>query len=179
MPLTKDEADRLIGAIRGVMDPAGVKAHYIDPAVKSLRPAVDAHDRQMAAALPLGMDFEKLYQAIKARFIDDARIDPVLLQILTQRPKLEIEVEPRTIALDGASLKGRVGRLLAAGWFDNGRRTGAVRSELTRTGPDPGGGGNLAAILAELVRDGFLVREGEGWKRAAGVEILERTIAAT
>jgi hypothetical protein len=60
---------------------------------------------------------ERLYQEFKARLIDDARIDPILLHLLTIRPEIVGEVEPRTVTLDGTSVKGRVARLMAQGWF--------------------------------------------------------------
>lgn len=120
---------------------------------------------------------ERMYHAFKNRLIDDARIDPILLQLLTTRPELVVEVEPRIVTLDAATLKGRVARLLAAGWFTNGARaTSAVRKELARTGSDPGGGGTLGTVLGDYVKDGFLVREGEMYALAPGVKITEKEL---
>lgn len=119
---------------------------------------------------------ERMYHAFKNRLIDDARIDPILLKLLTTRPELEVEVEPRVVTLDGSTLKGRVARLMAANWFQTTRATAAVRKELARTGSDPGGGGTLGSVLAEYVRDGFLVREGEMYVQAPGVKITEKEL---
>lgn len=123
-------------------------------------------------------EFERLYLRIKNRLIDDARIDPILLQLLTQRPELIIDVEPRIVSLDGSSLRGRVARLLGAGWFASARATSTVRKELARTGADPGGGGTLSDVLGAYVRDGFLVREGEGYQAAPNVKVTEREVIA-
>ena len=120
---------------------------------------------------------EKLYQAFKARLIDEAQYDPVLLQLLTVRPELVVGYERKTFALEGSGLKARAARLLAAGWFDERRERVEVRRELARIGADPGGGGGLTTALSELLRDGFLVREGDGWQRAPGIKVSEREIA--
>jgi hypothetical protein len=121
-------------------------------------------------------DLEKLYQAFKARLIDECRIDPILLQLLTQRPELVVEVEPRVVTLDGSSLKGRVAQLIAQGWLAEKRTTSGIRHELVRTGPDPGGGGRLSETLNGLLGDGFLVRAGDGWLQAPGIKITERQL---
>jgi hypothetical protein len=95
---------------------------------------------------------------------------------MTVRPEIVVEVEPRIVTLDGSTQKGRIARLIAAGWFKEPRKVGTVRTELARTGPDPGGGGTLGDNLAALQRDGFLVLEGGGYAAAPGVKITDRTL---
>lgn len=147
----------------------------------------DPRHVQVVATVDEGGDYgiaperlERLFVYIKNRIIDECRIDPILLQLLTARPELVVEVEPRIVTLDASNLKGRVARLMAAGWFSTQRATSAVRRELARTGADPGGGGSLSDVLNNYVKDGFLVREGEGqFVFAPGVKVTEREIKAT
>jgi len=122
------------------------------------------------------LDSEALYQMFRARFIDEARTDPVLLKLLVAQNEIVVEFEPSVIELDGSTMKGRVARLIAAGWFSTTRTTGGVRKELARTGADPGGGGTLSDNLSALLRDGFLVRDGDGWLQAAGVKVTQRAL---
>lgn len=116
---------------------------------------------------------EALYQAIRARILED---EPILLKVLTTHPELVVEVTPRVMTVEGDSMKGRVTRLMAKGWFDQARETGDVRKELARTGTDPGGGGTLGIMLNRFVSDGFFVREGAAFVLAPGVKVSEREL---
>jgi len=119
---------------------------------------------------------EALYQAIKARLLED---DPILLKAIAFRPELLVEVTPRVLTVEGESMKGRVVRLMVKGWFDQVRETGDVRKELARTGTDPGGGGTLGIMLNRFVVDGFFVREGGGFVLAPGVKVSERELSVS
>lgn len=184
--MRKQEAEVLIDAIKKMLEPEAK-----GEARRSLDVIATAGGKATTEAIiPIASgngptrfslnadEFERLYLRIKNRFIDDARIDPILLQLLTTRPELVVEVEPRIVTLDTGNLKGRVARLLANGFFSSSRATSAVRKELARTGADPGGGGSLSDVLGGYVRDGFLVREGDGYLLAPGVKVTERTVTA-
>lgn len=123
-------------------------------------------------------ELEQLYRQFKNRLIEECAIDPTLLHLLTTRPELVVEVERKELTLDGSTLRGRVARLIAGGWFDETRATAATRKELARTGSDPSGNNNLATALSQYRIDGFLVSEGDGWKRAPGIKVTETTIAS-
>lgn len=120
---------------------------------------------------------EKLYQLFKSRFIDDAKTDPVLLHLMTTRPEIVVELQPRVVTLDNVGARGRTARLVAAGWFKKSRTGSAVRSELKRTGTDPGT--PIYEVLNGFVRDGFLVRDGDGYVEAPNVKVTERTVERT
>jgi len=175
MPLTKPEADRLIDAVKSLVAPplSGKESHnnaiVIDP--KGDPPAGRGGKLSID-----GDQLEAIYRELKNRLIDDLRTDPILLQLVAQRPEIILEIEPQVVTLDVKTLKGRCARLIAAGWFATARATSAVRRELARTGADPGGGGNLAQTLNDLVRDGFLTREGEGLLAAPGMKVSEKEI---
>ena len=116
---------------------------------------------------------ETLYKAIRARILED---EPILLKALTTHPEIVVEVTPKVVTVEGDSMKGRVTRLMAKGWFDQARETGDVRKELARTGTDPGGGGTLGIMLNRFVADGFFVREGGGFVLAPGVKVSEKEL---
>jgi hypothetical protein len=121
---------------------------------------------------------EKVFQQFKNRMIDELRIDPIFLELLAARPEIELVIQPRRVSLDASTTRGRVARLVAAGWFASTRATGGVRKELARTGPDPGGGGTLSDILAAFVKDGLLVRDGDGYQAAPGIKVMEKYLEA-
>lgn len=174
--MKRHEAEKLIETIRSFVDDGRPPTVDGKPA-KATGEVPPAEPPRPGGKLSIDTDqLEAIYQQIKRRLIDDCRIDPILLQLVTQRPEMVVEVEPRIVQVDGATMKGRVARLLAAGWFKEGRTTYAVRMELSRTGNDPGGGGSLAGKLGELREEGFLVRDGEGWLAAPGLKVTERTI---
>lgn len=132
-----------------------------------------------AASTSGGQDFEALYARIKRRLIDEARVDPVLLHLLTKgSPEMVVHIEPRIEEVTATTLRGRVARLMAAGWFAGARATSAVRKELARTGTDPGGGGTLGDVLSKYVVDGFLTRDGDGYLLAPGVKVTEHRLEA-
>ena len=170
--MKRDEFDAIVDTMRRFVE-GGEKAQR---AVEKLAPAA----KEPALVGVVGglnpEQVERLYQMFKARFIDEARLDPILLQLMTVRPEIVVEVEPRIVTLEGSTQKGRIARLIAAGWFKEPRKVGTVRQELARTGPDPGGGGTLGDNLAALQRDGFLVFEGGGYAAAPGVKITDRTL---
>lgn len=131
------------------------------------------------ALIPTSGDaFERLYRALKSRLIEDLKVDPILLKLLSVQPEIVVEVEPRVVLLEANTLKGRVARLMAAGWFGTARATGACRQELKRTGADPGGWGNLSDILGDYVKQGFLVRDGSDYLIAPGAKVSEKTLEA-
>jgi hypothetical protein len=198
--VNKHEADRLIAVIRELAeeDIAPLKLTAPPAAPKNGRivldpkPAAPVSDKALAADIAGGHSIlghyppasitaeqmEKMYQQFKARLLDELPTDPVALQLLTTRPEIVLEIEPRVVTLNGGMLKGRVARLIASGWFASVRATSACRRELARTGADPGGGGNLSAMLSELKREGFLVESGGSWVAAPNIKITERTIEA-
>lgn len=184
--MTKEEGKAIAGAINGALGIA------LEKLVKGQAPA--GPNGAEARAMPLGqkiegpgteygsvgdrMDFEALYQKIKRRLIDECRVDPILLTLLTTSNAIEVQVEPRVESITASTLRGRVARLMASGFFKETRVTFAVRKELTRTGADPGGGGALAGHLSTFVADGFLVRDGDGFQMAPGVKVTENILEA-
>lgn len=126
-----------------------------------------------ARPLTEGLDIEALYQTIRDRLMQEA---PALIRVLATKPEIEVAVERKVLTIEGDSLKGRLARMIANGFFDEGRTQGAARSELKRTGSDVNQG-NLWKTLAALQSDGFVTKEGGDTYRAVPgmkVNVVER-----
>lgn len=122
--------------------------------------------------------FEALYQKFKRRLLDECRVDPVLLHLLTKAaPEMVIEIEPRRIELEGSTLKGRIARLAAGGFFKAPKSQADTNRELARTG-SLAHTGRLSEAFTALVQDGFLTREDDGFQIAPGATVTEKTIEA-
>jgi hypothetical protein len=148
MAITKDEARLIISAIDGALGkvlerisggnvavpPVTGKA---DARLSAMTPPVTGpgadYSKATGGAVPVGDDFEKLYQQIKRRLIDECRVDPILLQLLTSSaPELRIDIEPRVLELAESSLRGRIALLVASGFFDGPRTQADTIRELQR-----------------------------------------------
>lgn len=181
--MNRHEGDRLIKVIQELMAEEGA-ASVRGGKTRPERPAPPARDQEKdhheIGQLPkLEADFlERIFLEFKNRMIDELRLDPVLVQLITQQKEIEIIIEPRIVQMDGGTLRGRVARLVGQGWANEPRATSAFRTELTRTGNDPGGGGSLSTVLGEFVRDGFLVRAGDRWQKAPDLKVTEKVIEA-
>lgn len=139
-----------------------------EPTVTPANSANMKHD----FSTPLNGDEESLYQRFKARLM---RESPGLIQLLAERPEIEVEVERQVLKMDGSSLPGRCAKLVAGKFFDTPRTHSAVRKELERTGPQINFG-NLTRELKNLVARGFLTDEADGYRAVAGmkVNVVER-----
>lgn len=118
------------------------------------------------------LDMDAIYAEVRRRAV----ADPILLRVIAEQPEIEVAVERKTIQIDGSSLKGRLAKLIADGFFAEGVVQGTVRGQLKRTGPDVNQG-NLWKALAALVADGFLTLEtGKSYRAVEGmkVNIVER-----
>lgn len=112
-------------------------------------------------------DNETLYQVFKGRLMDEA---PAVLQILTARPEIEVTVQRHVIRVDGDSLRGRIGRLIADGYFDQARTSADVGAELLKRGRTTSNielGNELKALTAL----GFFTRENKWISLVPGMQV--------
>ena len=179
--MKRHEAEKLIDCIQSLVDMPVVGGkrkddRSVDDPPVAPRPDSSERPPDTGVLVLEDVDFEKLYQRIKARFIEEAKIDPVLLHLIAAQPQVVVEVEPRVVEINASSLKGRLARMMAQGFFKEMVSSGEIRRELMRTGSAPGG--TLARELTGLVNDGFITREGEGFRLAPGVKASERELVA-
>lgn len=123
---------------------------------------------QSGVSVSLASEEESLYQTFKARLASEA---PAILKLLVEKPELTVEVTRVELTADGSTLRGRIARLIASGWFDDGKTQGATRSELQRTGPGTNSG-NISTAFSAFVKDGFLTAEaGNVYRSVRGMKI--------
>lgn len=179
--VTKAEAEKLIETIRSLVA-APIAGQSLAPKLGGSPKAETIEVRAVSDEPPSNVELklnadqiDKLYRIFKARFIDEAQIDPVLVNLMMTRPEIIVDVARRMMNLDGTTLKGRIARLIAGGFFAEPKTQGATRSELKRTGTDVNSG-NLSTAFSDFVKDGFFERVGESFQAAAGVKITEKTL---
>lgn len=203
--MKSDEADKLIATIRSLMEePGEKKGRTTDDAGGILgrvsRPMVvgKKHSQlpgepvQVGGELPESKPFEpidgatgggilsaanleKIYRMFKDRLLAELPIDPILLHLMAVRPEILLEVERRIVKLDTGSLRGRVANVIASGFLDIARKPKAIQSEMERVGASVNNG-NMVRAIGDLVADGLLTREEDGYKKAPGVKVTKTTI---
>lgn len=114
---------------------------------------------------------ENLYQAFKARLIEELPGDARLMQVVLSRPELQVMVKREVVTVDGGSGDGWIGRLIAEGFFDEVKTGYSVFVELQRRGV------KLAKPSAynwcdQMTRRGFLTKEGnQGYRAVPGMKV--------
>lgn len=109
---------------------------------------------------------DDLYQAIKARLIADA---PALLRIVLSKPEIEVTVKRPVLDFDPESLKGRIVKLMAQGFFaGENKSNNMIRTALKRIGPDANTA-NIGRSMDDFVKLGLFTDEGSGYRIVEGV----------
>lgn len=127
------------------------------------------------------------YDGLLRRLRADLLKEPAVLRLLTEKPSLTVEVRRPTIEANGDTLKGRIARLLADGFFEDARLQSEVIAAMARTGYDADDR-NTTKELNGLALLGFLTiedatdsrgRARRGFKAVEGmlVNVLETTEA--
>jgi hypothetical protein len=111
-----------------------------------------------APALREGDPAEEMYQLFKARLLAEA---PAILRVLTTAPEIDVEVQRDVIRVDGRSLRGRIARLIAEGYFDAARTSASVLEELLKRGASRPSNIELGNEMKALCDMGFFVRENK------------------
>jgi hypothetical protein len=141
---------------------AANKPGALPPAVFSSQPRVESHSVPITPS-----DMDTIYIEVRRR----AMFDTGILQILSDKPEINVKITKVKIEIDGTTLKGRIARLLADGFYDDGQTNSATRTELKRLGPDANNA-NIGRTLADLQRDGFLTLEaGDRFKAVPGMKV--------
>jgi hypothetical protein len=104
---------------------------------------------------------ESLYQAFKARLIKELPGDARLMQVVLSRPELKVLVKREVLEVNGDTLRGRIARLLADGFFDDAKAPGATIQELLKRGASADVKFNTSKELMALTSLGFLIKLGK------------------
>jgi hypothetical protein len=133
------------------------------------RPAVITPPSDPAAAFTAGT-FEGLYR----RVMDAIRKDPVLIRLSQERPAIEVTIRKKVLSLDESTVKGKIARLIADGFFREPRDFVAIKAELVRRGNVRYKVGNVEITrpLQDLLSDGFFFREGNCYQSVPDAAVL-------
>lgn len=132
-----------------------------------LRAEIAALKREPSATVTVGPTMDDILAEFKRR----AAAEPELIALLSKKPQIVVTIDRPIIQVDGATIKGRIIRLLAEGFYDAGATNSGTRSELKRTGADANNA-NIGRVLSELLRDGFLTLEaGDKFRAVEGMKV--------
>jgi hypothetical protein len=117
--------------------------------------------------------FDQIYQEIKARLLQELPQEPALLRIIANRPELQVTVERQIVEVSEQSPEGRIGKLIAEGFFDSPVLPGDVLKEMLRRGWVAKKTPVVRASHAceKMAQKGFLTREDKAYKAAAGMKV--------
>lgn len=158
-----DEARTSRGASERSRDDSGIR----QPATPARTPAAAA--RTFSAEETF--DNEALYQAIKARLIDELPKDPRVMEIVLARPELRIKVERHVLQIDGRSLRGRIARLIADDFFTQARTSANVLDELLKRGADRPSNIELGNEMKALCDMGFFTKDNKWYSLVDGMKV--------
>lgn len=111
-------------------------------------------DTGNAGSTPASVDL--IYPEIRERLLREAQ--PMIMRLLAERPEIRVDLERPVIEVKGDTLRGRIARLLADGFFDRGASAPGTQKELGRRGFDPGPA-NVYKELDALALLGFVTIE--------------------
>jgi hypothetical protein len=132
----------------------------LEAQIKNLSPSQAAKPAGSKADFE-NIDLDEIYAFVKSRL----RKDPELLQIAISKPELEIRVERQTLSVDGESLRGRIGRMISTGFFEEPKTGNACFQDLSERQRYGVFKGNVYKELDNLVRMGFLTNvDKEGYQ---------------
>ena len=104
------------------------------------------------------------------------REDPEVLELLAQRPRIEITIERATLPMDTSKTPGRVALLIKEGFFREPKPMPEVRAEFLRRAW-AGKKTSVMVIEAQVIRlaeMGFLTVEPAGYLQAPDAEIVTK-----
>lgn len=123
------------------------------------------------AVEPFASDEEARYQSFKARLIAELPADLKVLQIVTSVPELRVSVERHVVPADGRSLRGRIGRLIADGFFGASRTSAQVLEELMKRGADRPSNIELGNEMKAMCDMGFFTRDNKWYTLVEGMKV--------
>lgn len=141
-------------------------------------PPADPAAAARMASLPgagSGADEAALYQRFVARLRTEA---PALLKLLAEVPEIHLTIQRPVVEMDTTTLRGKIVKLAADGFFDKGTNGGQVITELGRQGQSVFKG-TVYDELRDLAGLGLFTVEEQGnrtkvFTRVADVKIVRK-----
>lgn len=130
-------------------------------------PRDDQAASNAALAVPPGAgaaqapDDDAVFQRFKRRLIQELLDErSPLLRVLAERPEIQVIDERQVIEVRGDTLRGRIAKLIAEGFFEQSRTSADVSAELERRGKKPSNI-ELGNELKALTEMGFFTRSNK------------------
>lgn len=111
-------------------------------------------------------DEEGLFQRFRARLLKE----PTVLRLLATKPEIELTVQRRTVEANDETLRGRLAKLVAEGFFENTIGGTSAHAELQRRGVGSAKP-NVYRELDYLTSLGFLTKEEGGFRAVPGMKV--------
>jgi hypothetical protein len=118
-----------------------------------------------------------IWPRVRDRITSEAVKDPVILNLLASRPELNVSVAVRTTSLTDETLKGKLAKLVADGYFDKPVNGYTAFNELKRRGVSVAKP-NVYRELDNLSGMGFLTKEDGGYQRVPGIKVTQTEISS-
>ena len=125
---------------------------------------------QLAPAPP---DLDTIYAHVKTRLLQEQ--DPGILSLLARKPEIHIKVQRPVLEMDDSTLRGRLVRLIAEGFFDSPTTANAAFNELKRLG-QPVAKPNVYREMEKLAEMRIVTLEANGYQKAP--DAVVKTVAA-
>lgn len=169
-PAQEKKLDQLIDGLTKVTEllanPQPVKISMKIPDAIQGEVAPRVAEAEAAHGLEVGAE-EALYR----RFVARLQKEPAILAVLVAKPEIEVTVKVERIEVDGATLRGRIARLIASSFFDAGKTNAEVCEALKGQGFG-NAPANSARDLRELAEMGFLeITAGGRFKAVADMKV--------
>ena len=112
------------------------------------------------------VDTGELYQTILARLLKE----PAIIKLQTRKPELQVTETREIIDLSDTTLRGRLAKLIAKGFFDEPKNGNTAFNELKRLG-FPTAKPNVYRECDALTAMGFLTKEASGYQAVSDMKV--------
>jgi hypothetical protein len=136
----------------------------------------DLAHHTVPAAVDVNGNMDFIYRHVRDRLSADLRtgkMDLVILEILSERPEIAVNVKRRTLEMSDESTDGRIALLISQKFFDSPQDGGTITKEFKRRGWFDQKSSNAAVIkpLAKITEMGFLIRDGNQYQAVPGMKV--------
>lgn len=157
--VTKEEADELRAEnVRLRKEAAEFHNQLVD-----LKRSIKMDGTPANVATP---NHEELYESILARLLKE----PAIIELRKSKPEIRVSETREVIDVDGKTLRGRLARLIVAGYFNEAHTASAAWAELQRLGFSTAKPNvyKECDLLAEM---GFLTKEVSGYQAVPEMKV--------
>jgi hypothetical protein len=120
----------------------GTDESLVDGLQRLMRELKVRHDAEASGRvlrpepLSAAVDVNTIAEQLMPKILEQLKAAPefATLQVMAERPELQVTIVRKAIDVDGSTLRGRLAQLIAEGWFNDPRGNSEVMRELARRG---------------------------------------------